>query len=317
MNDFNLTDRECDALGKLKKNYGPFMSLWPISARFALIETLEGISCGIPDKRNRCLLFLGISEKTYNHILMKREKIFRKQDRINNVRKKWILSDLDNQRVIIKTLAVMVILFGATYFFDERVSLFFKSFDYTLFRVIFLYITRLGESTYYFAVSGSIMILTYFINRYWSRGALSCFISLFGSGIVVNFIKPVVGRVRPEYFLAGNDGSFHPLAFDISHSSTYMYHSFPSGHAATAISISVSLALLFPRYRYFFILYGVIIAFSRVIVMQHFLSDVLVGSVIGYLISILSFRMIFPEILNLSVPIRGKQIDAIQGSREI
>ncbi|AWW30496.1 phospholipid phosphatase [Echinicola strongylocentroti] len=62
------------------------------------------------------------------------------------------------------------------------------------------------------------------------------------------------------------------------------WHAFPSGHTATAFAVTAMLAMLYPkrhRLQFTFLLIAVLIAFSRVYLMQHFIADVLAGSVLG------------------------------------
>lgn len=105
------------------------------------------------------------------------------------------------------------------------------------------------------------------------------FLSISISGILVNILKVIFARARPEsFFERGQEGFYF---FE----SGYALASFPSGHSATAMGIGVMLALYFPKYKWLFLLFFAGIAFTRVIVTAHFLSDVLVGSLIGGLVS--------------------------------
>ena len=57
--------------------------------------------------------------------------------------------------------------------------------------------------------------------------------------------------------------------------------SFPSGHSITAFACSVPLALFYPAFAVLFLFCALSIAASRVILGLHFLSDVLVGCLLG------------------------------------
>lgn len=64
----------------------------------------------------------------------------------------------------------------------------------------------------------------------------------------------------------------------------YSLHSFPSGHTQTAFLVFTFLALFCKRTigAYALILLAVIVALSRVYLLQHFFVDVFVGSIIGF-----------------------------------
>lgn len=57
--------------------------------------------------------------------------------------------------------------------------------------------------------------------------------------------------------------------------------SFPSGHAMSAFAIAVPLCILYPQLEAGLLALSVSIAVSRVILGMHFVSDVVVGSLLG------------------------------------
>jgi membrane-associated phospholipid phosphatase len=65
------------------------------------------------------------------------------------------------------------------------------------------------------------------------------------------------------------------------------YNSFPSGHTMTAFSIACFLALVLQSKRWSFLLAigAVLVGISRVYLLQHFLIDIIAGSLIGVIIS--------------------------------
>jgi len=95
------------------------------------------------------------------------------------------------------------------------------------------------------------------------------------SVIVVRIIKVATGRSRPTLFLKKAIYGFHGWHLES------LYHSFPSGHSATAFTLATSLAFFFPRYRIPFFATAVICSSSRLFLHKHFLSDIIVGAVIG------------------------------------
>lgn len=70
--------------------------------------------------------------------------------------------------------------------------------------------------------------------------------------------------------------------------------SFPSGHSMNAFALGTVLALTFPRAAPAIGIVAVSIAASRFILGLHFLSDVLVGSLLGAVIGAMAYAFIAP-----------------------
>jgi membrane-associated phospholipid phosphatase len=82
-------------------------------------------------------------------------------------------------------------------------------------------------------------------------------------------LKTLFGRARPE--LLFSDHIFGFFGFSMNH----LYHSFPSGHTTQVAAAVLSLSLLYPKKRWIFLSIGVVILATRVLLTQHYLSDVL------------------------------------------
>ena len=88
-------------------------------------------------------------------------------------------------------------------------------------------------------------------------------------------IKYVVGRGRP--FVGGQAN-----AFNFSHfAGTEAYASFPSGHATTAFALAFAVSALWPRARIAMMVYALVIAATRLVLLAHHPSDVVAGALIG------------------------------------
>ena len=147
-------------------------------------------------------------------------------------------------------------------------------------------LTAMGKSTWYIIIS--LILFVYWIDKkpYKSDAALLILSSTIISGILVNIVKVIFGRARPQLYADEHIYGFFWAKIDV------LYRSFPSGHATTAIAVWMALALLFPRYRYWLIGVGVAISLSRVILTQHYLSDVLVGGWLGAMTTVTLYQMI-------------------------
>lgn len=94
-------------------------------------------------------------------------------------------------------------------------------------------------------------------------------------GLVASLIKNMIGRARP-----GVGGSINPFLFDPFHWAP-AFASLPSGHGTTAFAALAAFGTLFPRARTALLVYGIIIAMSRVAIRAHYVSDVMAGAAFG------------------------------------
>lgn len=72
-------------------------------------------------------------------------------------------------------------------------------------------------------------------------------------------------------------------------------YSFPSGHSAASFAAAVSVFMYNKKWGRFFIALAVMIAFSRLYLYVHFVSDVVAGIAIGILSALLARAMLKPK----------------------
>ena len=119
----------------------------------------------------------------------------------------------------------------------------------------------------------------------WLAGGLS--------GMITQFFKRSVftSHYRPiKYFEQNYPDIELPLVSGIEMHSNF---SFPSGHTTAAFAMMTAVALLSKSKiaDVVFILAAIVISFSRVYISQHFLEDVLAGSFVGTIVSVLVFSL--------------------------
>jgi len=86
----------------------------------------------------------------------------------------------------------------------------------------------------------------------------------------VTIVKPFLRRQRPRPDMKG----FFWDRFD--------RYSFPSGHAARTASIAIVMGINYPHYAPSFFLLPFIVGLCRIALGIHYLSDILVGLIIGF-----------------------------------
>jgi len=146
----------------------------------------------------------------------------------------------------------------------------------------FILFTNLGNG--FFAIA----IMLFMLIRKKIGWSVQIGISFLLSGIVVQILKHLIQSPRPKLYF----GSSHiHCIYGITGTGLF---SFPSGHTATIFALTTLLAVYFPGKRsgIFFIGIAVLTGFSRIYLSQHFPVDVLAGSIIGALISVLIYLFI-------------------------
>lgn len=101
----------------------------------------------------------------------------------------------------------------------------------------------------------------------WPReGAVSAAIALAASHLAVQGVKRFVNRPRPR----GPAAIRCPDRF-----------SFPSGHAAAALAVTTSFALVIPAGGVVLVVFGVVVGWSRVALGVHYPGDVVIGQILA------------------------------------
>ena len=105
--------------------------------------------------------------------------------------------------------------------------------------------------------------------------------------IIGDGLKYLLGRYRPIMLF---DKNLYGLHF---FSSNWALNSTPSGHTIRAFAILTALSLLYRRLALVFILFAAVIGASRVIVTDHYPSDVVFGAFIGIFTASWTYKYFF------------------------
>jgi membrane-associated phospholipid phosphatase len=144
----------------------------------------------------------------------------------------------------------------------------------------FVLVTKVGEAKIWIVLS---LILVFFVREF-------TLMFLVGGLFMWPFswiLKRTIGFPRPSQWLDIND--LDPLVVRIPGINLLGgYNSLPSGHTMLAFMMFSLVTLMLPnRYKVFGLLFiwsAVLVGISRVFLLQHFLRDILWGSVFGLLI---------------------------------
>lgn len=129
-------------------------------------------------------------------------------------------------------------------------------------RLFWRAITHLGGARFCIAVS----LAPVAAGGRWREGALYALLILTLSHLAVQLVKRTVGRPRPSRGMSCEALIAEPDRF-----------SFPSGHAAAAMSVALGYALVAPPAGAPLTVLAVVVGFSRVALAVHYPGDVVAG----------------------------------------
>jgi membrane-associated phospholipid phosphatase len=153
----------------------------------------------------------------------------------------------------------------------------------------FAYATHLGDGL--FAV---IIALLYLLKNV--RVSLYILLSYAGAGIVSYILKHWVYYevTRPHFVFQYYVREQLKLIEGVD---IVAFHSFPSGHALSAFALFFCLLFVTKNHllKLLFFILAVVAAYSRVYLSQHWLIDVYVGSMIGFIFAVLLYVVFYSQ----------------------
>ena len=154
-------------------------------------------------------------------------------------------------------------------------------------RKFFSAITDIGKSNWMLIPTGAAVALALVLRQRfggWRNAAAYgliastigfVFVSIGGAGLIANLTKNILGRARPKLFEAVGPLDFNFFAFDPD------YASLPSGHATNIFAFATVIGMLWPRGRVLLYTFAAWIAASRVLIGEHYVTDVVLGAILG------------------------------------
>lgn len=201
----------------------------------------------------------------------------------------WIFDFRSRSFVLLVVAFVIVSLlvyFQITDEFDQSAILYFDSISGNLGLDLFMQsITEIGD-VFYTLIFAIVLILI----KKTRRIGITIMILIVVSTILTGYIKCGVDRDRPDIEFSGNPFPIpvEPDTFSLFCEGGYNA-SFPSGHTVRAVIFGIILGYAlsdrFPRGCYLLLLYPLLMAISRVYILQHFPMDVVGGAILGILLA--------------------------------
>ncbi len=130
---------------------------------------------------------------------------------------------------------------------------------------VFTFVGKMG------ALWGFIAALAFLLTGFDLYNLLVPWSAIASSWSVAEGAKYLFNRARPFIY----DTEIAPLTKTPSSSS------FPSGHSATAAAGAITLSVIYPAFAPLFLIFGFLVALSRVYLGVHYPFDVLAGLLIG------------------------------------
>lgn len=139
-------------------------------------------------------------------------------------------------------------------------------------RWLFAACSRLGDGVAWYVTAALVVLVAG--ERAWLPMGAMMLSALVGLVLYVS-IKSYTARPRPH-------ATHEKLVLSVAPLDKY---SFPSGHTLHAVNFAVQLSVFTPSLAWFVIPFAMMVALSRMVLGLHYLSDVLVGGLIGALIA--------------------------------
>lgn len=160
---------------------------------------------------------------------------------------------------------------------DAKVAQFFQD-NKTEFTKDVAYFAEMGGSQAQVGLAATYLVGTILKNKKLKKASVLAFSSLLVSGVLVQGLKQVFGRVRP--YATDSQWNFYGPGL---RSSTY--NSFPSGHTTAAFAVAASISTVYDSTLVKILAYGAatLTGLSRVHDNKHWMSDVFMGAIIGTL----------------------------------
>jgi membrane-associated phospholipid phosphatase len=200
-------------------------------------------------------------------------------------------------------ISLLALLFGAGFysfsfaFLDQPIAHAFQYFPHNYLFTSFQMLTVLGDSkiSYGFIIFSFLISIPTLMRQPQNR--LANYLLCAGLAMIIAILaetslKYLLGRYRPELLFTQGLYGFHYLSHQFLMTST------PSGHATRVFVLVTGFAMVWKRFTPIFILIGLLVCLSRLVLEFHYLSDVVFGGLLGTFLTLWTARMYY----SLTIP---------------
>ncbi|MGA2130289.1 MAG: phosphatase PAP2 family protein [Candidatus Pacearchaeota archaeon] len=146
-------------------------------------------------------------------------------------------------------------------------------------------------STFFIAITSTLAIVivfvlinAFFLQKEKRKWLIPLWLSAAVAYVIAFILKIIIQRQRP--FELG----IVSIANGVKETFASWDFSFPSSHAILVFAVLPFITKEYPKLKYVWIVFACLVAFSRVYLGVHFLSDVISGAVIGYLVGFFTLK---------------------------
>lgn len=175
--------------------------------------------------------------------------------------------------------SVALLMICSFLYLDKPVANFCHHLQLGYFQHILERVTHLGKAKSALGVLFILALVFRYLwkKRTWEMKAWFLWLCTFVPSVIVLGLKILFGRARPELLFDQGEYGFKWMQFE------RMHWSFPSGHTATMMGLVFGLCIVWPRYRFLFLGVGLLVMISRIVLFQHYLSDVMISLYLAFI----------------------------------
>ncbi len=160
--------------------------------------------------------------------------------------------------------------------------------------VIFKILTHIPDVIIGFLILFFMFFILFFKRFEQSKIINVLFLSMASVAISVHikdFLKFVFGRYWPDTWIDANPSLLVHNAYGFHFfQKGSAYQSFPSGHTTVTFAFFSVLLYFYPKYKNILLLPGILLAIGQIFMHYHFLSDVIAGAFLGWVIATIICR---------------------------
>ena len=186
-------------------------------------------------------------------------------------------------------------------FFNDKfyIHTYLNQFHTVFFDYLFSVITFFGDGLF----SVFCFLFFFFLNK---RVGIIILLAFLLSSLITQGLKNFVFDecMRPYYYI--ENGKLNvPIVEGVK---LHSRHSFPSGHTTSVFALFTLFSLFIEKRRYSVILFlsCLLISFSRIYLSQHFLGDILAGSLVGIFSALFSYLTLYDRLIQFNKSIKWR-----------